>query len=85
MPEYRPDAPSVDVFTADELLVLSEWFGVVLSRSEELALWSRRVVRPSGRPHAEDEDDEPLSSRSIASLTNGASPKKSPSCIHAAA
>jgi hypothetical protein len=64
MPEYRPDAPSVDVFTADELLVLSEWFGVGLSRCEELALWSRRVVRPSGRPHAEDEndeeDDEPL-------------------------
>lgn len=60
MPEYRPDAPSVDVFTADELLVLSEWFGVMLSRSEELALWSRRVVRPSGRPHAEGEDDEPL-------------------------
>ena len=42
MPEYRPDAPSVDVFTADELLVLSEWFGVGLSRSEELACRFRR-------------------------------------------
>jgi hypothetical protein len=28
------DAPSVDVFTADELLVLSEWFEVEHPRSE---------------------------------------------------
>jgi hypothetical protein len=33
-PHYPPDAPSVDVFTADELLVLSEWFGVEHPPSE---------------------------------------------------
>ena len=49
MPEYRPDAPSVDVFTADELLVLSEWFGIGLSRSEKLALWSRRDINVKSR------------------------------------
>jgi len=57
MPDFRPDAPSVDLFTADENLVLCDWFGVGLSRSEQLALWSQRAVRPRGR-HAEDEDDE---------------------------
>jgi hypothetical protein len=35
MPASRPDAPFVEVFTPDELLVLNEWFGVKLSRSEE--------------------------------------------------
>jgi len=65
MPEYRPDVPSVDVFTADELLVLSEWFGVVLSRSEELALWSRRVVRPSGLLFRDLLDARPRHSASI--------------------
>jgi len=28
MPEYRPDAPSVDLFTADEELVLATWFDI---------------------------------------------------------
>jgi len=28
MPDYRPDAPSVDLFTADEHLILCYWFGV---------------------------------------------------------
>ena len=28
MPDFRPDAPSVDLFTADENLVLCDWFGV---------------------------------------------------------
>jgi hypothetical protein len=26
MPDYRPDAPCVDLFTADEELVLTTWF-----------------------------------------------------------
>ena len=58
MPDYRPGAPSVDVFTPDELLVLNEWFGVELSPSERSALWSRRVVHPTGRPDEEDEEDD---------------------------
>ena len=33
-PNFPPNAPSVDVFTADELLVLSEWFEVEHPRSE---------------------------------------------------
>src|SRR5262249_14743211 len=57
MPDYRPDAPSADLFTSEELLVLNEWFGVKLSRAEELALWSRRVVPPTERPDEEDEED----------------------------
>ena len=28
MPDYQPNAPSVDLFTADEHLVLCDWFGV---------------------------------------------------------
>jgi hypothetical protein len=28
MPDYRPDAPSVDLFTADEELVLATWFDI---------------------------------------------------------
>jgi len=28
MPDYRPDAPSVDLFTADEKLVLATWFEI---------------------------------------------------------
>jgi hypothetical protein len=28
MPDYRPNAPAVDLFTADEHLVLCDWFGV---------------------------------------------------------
>ena len=34
MPDFRPDAPAVDLFTADEHLVLSDWFGVNYPRSE---------------------------------------------------
>ena len=52
MPDYRLDAPSVDLFTADELLVLCEWFGVGLSRRRDFsALYgaSRRDVL--ARPH----------------------------------
>jgi Phage integrase family len=34
LPDYRPNAPSVDLFTADEHLVLCDWFGVDHHRSE---------------------------------------------------
>jgi hypothetical protein len=33
MPDYRPGAPSVDLFTPDEHLVLCDWFGVDCPRS----------------------------------------------------
>jgi hypothetical protein len=58
MPDYRPDAPSADLFTPEELLVLNEWFGVNLSRAEELALWSRRVAHSTGGPDEEDEEND---------------------------
>jgi len=35
MPDYRPDALSVDLFTADEHLVFCDWFGVDHHRSEQ--------------------------------------------------
>jgi hypothetical protein len=57
MPDFRPDAPSTDLFTPEELLVLNKWFGIKLSRAEELALWSRRVVPPTERSDEEDEED----------------------------
>jgi len=34
MPDYQPNAPSVDLFTADEHLVLCDWFGVNYPPSE---------------------------------------------------
>ena len=34
MPDYQPIAPSVDLFTADEHLVLCDWFGVNYPPSE---------------------------------------------------
>ena len=41
MPDYRPDAPAVDLFTADEQLVLCDWFGVDTRRSER---WVRDIL-----------------------------------------
>jgi len=40
MADYRPDAPAVDLFTADEQLVLCDWFGVDPRRSER---WVRDI------------------------------------------
>jgi hypothetical protein len=49
MTDYRPDAPSVDVFIADELLILSDWFGVEQPPSERsIKDISRRVGHPRG-------------------------------------
>jgi hypothetical protein len=36
MPDYRPDAPSVDLFTAHEHLILCDWFGVDPRGSERV-------------------------------------------------
>jgi hypothetical protein len=38
MPDYCPDAPLVDLFTADEHVVLCDWFGVD-PRSFERSVW----------------------------------------------
>jgi len=34
MPDFRPGAPAVDLFTVDEHLVLCDWFGIDHPRSE---------------------------------------------------